>query len=48
MLQIYFNNSNNIIKFIFHQTHYPYHKATRITQKWSFAIQYWASTSVRW
>jgi len=48
MLQIYFNNSNNIIKLILHQTHCPHHMATRITQKWLFAMQYRASASVRW
>jgi len=33
MLQIYFNNSNNIIKYILHQPHCPHHMATRIIQK---------------
>jgi len=48
MLQIHFNNSNSIITFILHQTHCPYHKASQITQKRLFVVQYRASASVRW
>jgi len=48
MLRINFNNNDNIIKFISHQSHCPHHEATRITQKWLFVVQYRASASVRW
>jgi len=44
----YFNNCNNIIKSILHQTYCPHHMATRITQKWLFVVQHRASASVRW